>query len=102
MQPFPSRFSRRSFVFHAFVLVAVGCLLGACDRHKAADLPESYGHGSSHQKEYDRHEPDSRNGSRHFSDSKGVSPAVANDDATPGASATPDSSDAGRMFPNGH
>ena len=36
----------------AAALLASGCLLAACDRHSADELPESYGHGSSHQKSY--------------------------------------------------
>ena len=74
-------FPRPSF-FAALGLLAAGCLLGACDRHSAADLPESYGHGSSHQKAFDRHETDSRDGSHHFSDSRGGDPGAAGDESS--------------------
>ncbi len=100
MQPFPSRVSRRSLFIHACVLLAAGGLLGACDRHSADDLPESYGHGSSHNKSYERHETDSLRGGHHFSDSKGLNPDQEHDKAAPGPKDKPDTTDAGRMFPS--
>lgn len=102
MQPFSPRFSRRSLLAHACVLLAAGGLLGACDRHSADDLPESYGHGSSHNKSYERHETDSRAGGHHFSDSKGLSPEQQKDKAAPGPVDKPDTTDAGRLFPSSH
>ena len=98
MHPFLSRLSRRSLLAHSLVLLAAGGLLGACDRHSADELPESYGHGSGHNKSYDRHEPDSRRGSKHFSDSKGFDPEKATETA-PEPTATPGATDSGRMFP---
>lgn len=100
MQPFFPRFSRPFFLVYAALVLAVGCLLGACDRHSADDLPESYGHGSSHNKSYERHETDSRVGGHHFSDSKGLSPEKEHDKAAPGPIDKPDTTDAGRMFPS--
>ncbi len=107
MHPLLSRFSHRSLLAHAFVLLAAGGLLGACDRHSADDLPESYGHGSGHNKSknreanYERHETDSRRGSKHFSDSKGLDPEKAKESA-PEPTAKPGATDAGRMFPSGN
>lgn len=101
MHPFSSRFSRRFLFVHAAALLAAGCLLGACDRHSAAELPESYGHGSSHEKSFDRHEPDSLRGSKHFSDSKGFDADKAKDDPAPEPTAQPGETPSGRMFPSG-
>ena len=98
MHSFLSRFSRRSLFAHLLVLLAAGGLLGACDRHSADELPESYGHGSSHNKSYDRHETDSRSGSKHFSDSKGLDPGKAKE-AVPEPTAKPGATESGRMFP---
>ena len=102
MQPFPSRFFRPPPLVQAALVLAAGCLLGACDRHSADDLPESYGHGSSHQKEYDRHETDSRDNSRHFSDTTGISPDQRHEDHPPEPTATPGATVSGRLFPSDH
>ena len=106
MHPLPPHFSRRSLLAHLLVLLTAGGLLGACDRH-SADVPESYGHGSGHNKSknreanYERHETDSRRGSKHFSDSKGLEPEKAGEPA-PEPAAKPGAADAGRMFPSGN
>ncbi len=102
MQPFSTRFSRRSLLAHAGVLLAAGCLLGACDRHSADDLPESYGHGSSHKKQYNRHATDSNPGGKHFSDTKGIEPGEQRHEAAAEPTATPGATVAGQMFPNGN
>jgi hypothetical protein len=61
----------RLFLRHAVLLLALGTLLAACDRHSDAEVPDSYGHGSSHQKSYSDHQIDSRNHSASFSDTRG-------------------------------
>jgi hypothetical protein len=53
------------------LLLAAGCLLAACDRHSDAEVPDSYGHGSSHQKSYTDHQIDSLKHSDSFSDTRG-------------------------------
>ena len=42
------------------------------DRHSAEDVPESYGHGSAHQRNYDNHQIDSHEDSKSFSDTQGL------------------------------
>ena len=78
---------------HAALVLALGCLLAACDRHSAAEVPESYGHGSSHQKSYNDHQVDSRNHSASFSDTRGEyaheGPEMPVATATPAATASP-------------
>ena len=102
MQSSPSHSSRLPSFALVFGLLAAGCLLGACDRHRADEVPESYGHGSSHQKSFDRHQTDSRDGSRHFSDSKGFSRDEAHDESEPAPTAKPDGTVSGPMFPGSH
>ena len=102
MHPFSTRLPRPSPLAATFGLLAAVCLLGACDRHRAEDLPESYGHGSSHQKAYDRHENDSLNGSRHFSDTKGVAPGGEKDESTLAPTPKPGETASSPMFPSDH
>lgn len=71
MRPHFPRFSLRSRLGLGCVLLAAG-LLGACDRHSATDVPESYGHGSAHQRNYDNHQLDSLRESKSFSDTQGL------------------------------
>jgi hypothetical protein len=79
----------------AALLLGLGCLLDACDRHSAAEVPDSYGHGSSHEKSYSDHQIDSRNHSSSFSDTRGedakAGPEVpaASASPTPGALTSP-------------
>ena len=54
----------------ALLLIAVGAF-SACDRHSATEVPENYGHGSSHERANPDHQADSR-GERHFSDTAGM------------------------------
>jgi hypothetical protein len=68
--PRPTWFSLRQAA-PAALLLALGGLLGACDRHSATEVPESYGHGSSHAKSYSDHQIDSRSHSASFSDTRG-------------------------------
>ena len=77
MQPPLPRFSRLARFCRSGVLtLALTALGAACDRHSAAEAPESYGHGSRHNEEQDArytdHRIDSRKESKHFSDSQGV------------------------------
>ena len=102
MQPFSTRFFRPPFFAVALALLAASCLLGACDRHRAEDLPESYGHGSSHQKAYDRHENDSRDGTLHFSDTKGVNPGGEKDESNAAPTPKPGEKASSPMFPGDH
>jgi hypothetical protein len=79
----------------AALLLGAGGLLAACDRHSAAEVPDSYGHGSSHEKSYSDHQIDSRNHSSSFSDTRGQDakegPEVpaATASPTPGALTSP-------------
>jgi hypothetical protein len=77
----------------AALLLSIGCLLAACDRHSATEVPESYGHGSSHEKSYSDHQVDSRNHSASFSDTRGEDahegPEVPPVAATPAATVSP-------------
>ena len=71
--PLP-RFSRLVRLCRHGVLLVGLCLLGAaCDGHSAAEPPESYGHGSSHQPSVTDHAIDSQNHTNHYSDTYGVS-----------------------------
>ena len=83
----------------ARIYAAVGSLLGACDRHSAEELPESYGHGSAHKRAFDRHQPDSRQHSDHFSDSQGIA-SRGGDEARDEPTATPTQTESGKMFPH--
>ncbi len=103
MQPLSPRFTRcRAPFVHAVVVLALGGLLAACDRHSAAEVPESYGHGSNHEGSYTDHQIDSRRDSRSFSDTHGIDlskedkPAAAAPAATPAGTAAP-----GHFFPAG-
>ena len=58
----------------AALVVAAVSLFGACDRHSAEELPENYGHGSSHERAVPDHQADST-GRDHFSDSGGLDKA---------------------------
>lgn len=103
MQLLPFRFFRRLPLRHTAALLALACLCAACDRHSAAEVPESYGHGSSHQKSYTDHEVDSRRDSHSFSDTQGIE--VDKEGHAP-ASETPTPSPAtpapGHFFPAGN
>jgi hypothetical protein len=89
-------------VRHAALLLALGCLLAACDRHTADEVPESYGHGSSHQKSYTDHQIDSRDHSDSFSDTRGEfahkSPEIPAASATPGPLASPSPTAGSKFF----
>ena len=65
-----SRVASTLAVRAALVLAAVG-LFAACDRHSAEEVPENYGHGSSHDRKTPDHQADST-GHDHFSDSVGL------------------------------
>jgi hypothetical protein len=81
----PNRVRLSSLLFGGAALAAT-VFLGACDRHEAIEVPDSYGHGSSHADSYTDHRPDSRNGSTSFSDTTGTDGAKG---AEPSASASP-------------
>ena len=94
MQSLSPRSILRAPLVHACVLAVAGSLLVACDRHSAKEVPESYGHGSSHQTSYTDHEIDSRKGTRSFSDTQGIQEEQAESAdeapaASPAASAHP-------------
>ncbi len=83
-------------------MLALGGLLGACDRHSAAEVPESYGHGSNHQGNYTDHQIDSRRDSRSFSDTQGIEVSNDTKPAGPAPTATPAGTAApGHFFPSG-
>jgi hypothetical protein len=67
----PAPRSLRFFLCHAALLLTLGGLLAACDRHSDTEVPDSYGHGSSHQKSYKDHQIDSLKNSSSFSDTRG-------------------------------
>ena len=105
MQPLFPRPPRRAPLVHALVVLALGGLLAACDRHSAAEVPESYGHGSSHESSYTDHQIDSRRDSRSFSDTQGIE---VNEPLKPSAQGTPNmvpapspSPASGHFFPSG-
>ena len=75
MQSSEPRFPWIASLRSAVLLLALGALFGACDRHSDAEVPESYGHGSSHEKSYSDHQIDSRNHSASFSDTQGADAA---------------------------
>lgn len=87
MQPPESRFFSLASGRRAVLLLALGALLGACDRHSAGEAPESYGHGSSHDKSYSDHQIDSRDHSSSFSDTRGED--AAHETGSPAAEASP-------------
>ena len=103
MQPLPSLSSRLRPLGRAAAVLALGCLWAACDRHSAAEVPESYGHGSSHQKSYTDHQTDSLKNSHSFSDTQGLEVnADGGPPAAPGQpTATPAHTPPGHFFPNG-
>lgn len=83
--PLP-RFSRFVRLCRSGVLLlALAALGAACDRHSAQEAPESYGHGSSHQDNYNSHQIDSRRDSNHFSDSRGTQPGGEKPEGAEGA-----------------
>ncbi len=69
--PFSLRAGFSLAVRAAMVVTAVS-LFGACDRHSAEEVPENYGHGSSHRRDVPDHQADSTKDD-HFSDSAGLS-----------------------------
>ena len=103
MHLLPSRFPRLTPLGRAAALLALGCLLAACDRHSADEVPENYGHGSSHQKSFTEHTIDSRSGSRSFSDTQGLDVSKGEETAPSAASpsASPAAKTNGSFFPNG-
>ena len=72
MRFFPSTFRpATTLALRAALVLGVASLFGACDRHSAEEVPESYGHGSSHERKVPNHQADST-GRDHFSDSVGL------------------------------
>ena len=84
-------------LLHGGLLIATACLLGACDRHSADEVPENYGHGSSHDKRAGTHQTDSRNDSTHFSDTQGLAPE-RDSDAQKRETASPSPTPGGHFF----
>ncbi len=102
MQSLSPRFPRRATLVHAVVVLGLGGLLAACDRHSAAEVPESYGHGSSHERSYTDHQIDSRRDSRSFSDTQGIEVTKEEKSADQTHAATPAGTAApGHFFPSG-
>ena len=98
MRPLLSRFSLSSRLGLSCALAAAACLFGACDEHSTQDVPESYGHGSSHSDSFDTHQTDSRPHSDSFSDTRGINAGQANEPAgehaaNPAASPSPHEED---------
>lgn len=100
MQPSLPRSSRFVRVCRSGVLLlALAALGSACDRHSATEAPESYGHGSSHQDNYDSHQIDSREKSKHFSDTRGINGEAKEGGGSEGA-ATPQPGEKTAATPN--
>ncbi len=78
----------------ALLLFAAGAF-AACDRHSAEEVPENYGHGSSHERAKPDHQADSK-GPRHFSDTAGTQDETGEGHEKPAAS--PGASPANRIF----
>ena len=57
---------------YGVLLVGLSFVGAACDRHSAVEVPESYGHGSSHQPSGSDHEVDSQKHTDHYSDTRGI------------------------------
>ncbi len=69
--PSTRRFDFSLVLRAAFLLAAVG-VFAACDRHSAEEVPENYGHGSSHERVSPDHQIDSSSHSKSFSDTVGT------------------------------
>ncbi len=87
--PRPSLPARFVVLRSTALLLALGCLTAACDRHSAAEVSEGYGHGSSHRKSYSDHQIDSRDHSASFSDTQGLEAGKEQGEAPAAAAATP-------------
>ena len=98
MQPIPStRRSHFSSVLRASLLLAAAAVFAACDRHSAEEVPENYGHGSSHERVTPDHQVDSKYPSKSFSDTAGTKDESA--EAAPAAPAgSPSPTPAPRFF----
>lgn len=73
----------------ALSLTAIG-MFAACDQHSAEEVPENYGHGSSHERTTPDHQIDSNYHSKSFSDTAGTKGEQAEDNhAKPASTATP-------------
>ena len=81
MRPLLSRFSLVPRLGLSCALVAAACLFGACDGHNPDEVPESYGHGSSHTDSFDTHKTDSHPGSESFSDTRGINARASGESA---------------------
>ena len=79
MRPLLSRFSLVSKLGLSCAFAAAACLFAACDGHSPQDVPESYGHGSSHSDSFDTHQTDSRPRSESFSDTRGINAGTINE-----------------------
>ncbi len=85
-----TRRSDRSFVLRAASLLAAAGMFAACDRHSAEEVPENYGHGSSHERTSPDHQLDSSYHSKSFSDTAGTKDEEAKAaQGTPTGSPTP-------------
>ena len=91
MQPIPP--TRRSTFFLVLRAGLLSAALGAfvaCDRHSAEEVPENYGHGSSHDRTIPDHQVDSSYHSKSFSDTAGTKDEPAEQaHAAPSGSPTP-------------
>ena len=73
MQSIPTtRRSRLPLVLRASLLLTAAAVFAACDRHSAEEVPENYGHGSSHERVLPDHKIDSSHDSTSFSDTAGT------------------------------
>ena len=79
-----------SLILRAALLIGAAAAFGACDRHSAEEVPENYGHGSSHERVSPDHQIDSSTGSHSFSDTVGTKEEPAEGEShTPAGSPGP-------------
>ena len=68
----PTRRPHFFALLRVFLMLSAAAVLGACDRHSAEEVPENYGHGSSHERTAPDHQIDSSVHSKSFSDTVGT------------------------------
>ena len=96
--PLPRLFRIVRFCRHGVLLAGLSLVGAACDGHSAREVPESYGHGSSHQVSVTDHEVDSENHTDHYSDTYGISREA--EAGRPGAPGGPKTGEAHSATPN--
>ena len=101
MRLLPSRFPSLLRIGFSCAVLAAVCLLGACDRHSAEEVPESYGHGSSRNRNFNNHAIDSENGTHSFSDTQGTAKEGVHPEGHEPEKKAEADKESGRFFPKG-